>query len=152
MKGRKRWLVAIGFALIAAAIFLLILAIIPTSRDSRLPNWISKVKPYEFHKGTEEFPTPPRAVEFITEARRIPLNMAEFSQRLRNDLRKKPEWHETTNIAAFPTWYRGYGDETGSLWAMPEGNGVVVHTNWTHGLTWLEKAQRNVLKLFGAKN
>jgi hypothetical protein len=150
VKGRRRWLVAIGTALIAAAIFLVILAIIPTSNSSGLPDWITQVKPTEFKKSSGSSYL--GHVVMIDETRRLPMSMAEFSRKLEADLGKQPAWHNRTSSAANPTWSRGSGRDSGSLWAIQEGNEVVVYTGWTHQPSWWEKTQNKIRSFFGAKD
>lgn len=141
----------IGMSLLVTAIFLLILGILPTSGGSRLPAWITQVKPSgsRLTHGLMRGELTP--VDIHEGTRRLPMAMAEFSQRLKADLGKNPEWHDTTSSQSNPTWSRGNGSETETLWAMQEGDEVVVHTHWAHKPSWLENAQAKIRAFFGAK-
>lgn len=126
----------------------------PSSKGPQLPDWFMQVKPSQTAHASLVDPstfTIATTATIDTETRRFPTDFKEFTKRLEVDLTKQPGWKKANPGKGTVTWIFNTPSGQRSLLVTADGTGVKVDSNWNHTLTWLEKSQNKVRRMFGGK-
>lgn len=147
---RRRFLIFVGLGgtLVASVIFFMQ----GTVQNKWLPDWIEEVKPTKSER--LQLPSPvTRNIERFSEqeVRKMPINYPEFTRRMKVFLNQKTGWNTYPNSGPPQGWVMESPSDTKVISVIPQGAGVTVYSSRLHKLSWFEKAQISIRRIFSAK-
>jgi hypothetical protein len=151
---RRKAILGIGVFFLVALAGLLLFIFTPTSLEASIPRWITQVEKVDDTRSRSWIRVPGIPDTFwASSKRKLPMEMSEFSRKLKEEFRNQPEWKMIDNQKDQSQWTRQAGSDNLLLTAMPAGEkSVMVYIKTIYQVSWSEKAQAKIRSLFGAKN